>query len=752
MTQPIDTAYVDIVVRDKSLDKVRKDIDKTFDKIDKDVEKDLKSIDDQFADLFEKIDKRFNDLEDSVDGVFQEMIDISADATSSMEHNIDRSVKKSRKHLDDLGDKIHNTFDDIEDKVDGPLKRAFLAIGGIIGNVGTTIGQLGSAIGGAASSSPLLALILVLTPAIIALAAALSQLIGLVGLVPAGFTVLLASIIPVVVAFQNFGGAVSAVMSGDLEKMNEALAKLAPNARAVALEIGRLMPVFKTLQLTTQQAFFQPLVGAATQLINSVFPKLEIGFTRVAFAMGTLLRQVINFFSLPEQGTFIDNLFKASAHLIATFGPNLVKFLAGFLEAANAALPTLVRLGDAFNTAFGKFGDFIAKAAQDGSLQTFIDEAIKTVKELFALVQALGGLLGTLFAGTEDAGHGFIVSLTEMITRLDEFFKTAEGQDVIDAIVFSVKALAAALSFSIETLVFFTKTFKMMLQFLETVGRGFVEFVTMIGEWLAKIPGFIVTFISGIPTMVGNFFKGAIDAALTALGIGIGLILFSVQVLPGKIIDFLKSLPQRIYDIIVAIGPLVATAFQNAVDFGRDILINGFENIIEFIRSVPGRIKDLIPTFGSAGKNLIESFMNGFKSVGSFIGDVAGDIVGAVKGFLNKAIDRINEGIAKVDAVLPGDLGRIPRLAQGAFVPRRPGGVTAVVGEGSEDEWVLPQSKLDALMGSGTTITFGPGAINLNFSGALPTEAEARGIGETIGKSLAAMIARRDLQTQVRAI
>lgn len=751
MTQPIDTAYVDIVVRDKSLDKVRKDIDKTFDKIDKDVEKDLKSIDDQFADLFEKIDKRFNDLEDSVDGVFQEMIDISADATSDMEHNIDRSVKKSRKHLDDLGDKIHDTFDDIEDKVDGPLKRAFLAIGGIIGNVGTTIGQLGSTIGGAVSSSPLLALILVLTPAIIALAAALSQLIGLVGLIPAGFTVLLATILPVVVAFQNFGDAITAVMSGDLEKMNEALAKLAPNARAVALEIGKLMPVFKTLQLTTQQAFFQPLVGAATQLVKNIFPKLEIGFTRVAFAMGTLLRQVIDFFSLPEQGTFIDNLFKATAHLIAVFGPNLVKFMAGFLEVANAALPILVRLGDAFSNAFGRFGDFMAKAAQDGSLDKFIEDAIKTVKELLDLVKALGGLLGTLFAGTEDAGHGFIVSLTTMITRLDEFFKTAEGQDVIDGLVLAVKILAGALAFSLETLIFFTKTLKMMLSFFADVGKGFMGFIDLLDTGFGKIHDFIVTSIGAIPGLVVGFFNSMFDMVLNAIGIGIGLILFSFQVLPGKILGFLTSLPQRVYDILVQIGPLVATAIQMAVDFGRDILVNGFENIIEFIRSVPDRIKALIPTFGSAGKNLIESFMNGFKSVGSFIGDVAGDIVGAVKGFLNKAIDRINDGIAKVDAVLPGDLGRIPRLASGAFVPRRPGGVTAVVGEGAEDEWVLPQSKLDALVG-GTTITFGPGAINLNFSGQLPTETEAREVGTAVGQGIIDMITRRNMRVQVRAI
>lgn len=751
MTHPIDTAYVDIVPVDKSLQKLQRDIDKSMDKIEKDIQKDLDKIDDDFMQTMADIDKHFFKMNKDAQDRFRELEKIVDRSLTEVDKDFDHTFALAKTKFSALGDDSDRSFKRMRSKFLQPLTAGLKSVGGVVSELGKAMFQLVSGIGGAITSNPLMALIVALIPAIIALSAALSQLIGLVGLVPAGLTVMLAAIIPVVVAFQNFGDAISAIASGDVEKINEALAKLAPNARAVALEIGKMLPALKTLQLTTQQAFFQPLVGGVTQLSKTLLPALEIGFTRVAFAMGTLVRQVLDFFSLPEQSKFIDNLFKSTAHLISTFGPNLVKFIAGFLEVANAALPTLVKLGDAFGVAFGKFGDFMAESAQNGSLQTFIDEALKTVKELFDLLKSVGGLLGTLFAGTEDAGHGFIVSLTAMITRLDEFLKTAEGQDVIDALVFAVKALAAALAFSLETAIFFIKTFKMMMSFLGSVGKGFTGFIDLLDKGFSKIHDFVVTTIGALPGLVVGFFNFMFDAVLNAIGIGIGLILFAFQVLPGKILDFLTSLPQRIYDILITIGPLIATAIQMAVDFGRNILVNGFENIIEFISSVPDRIKALIPSFGNAGHNLIESFMNGFKSVGNFIGDVAGSIVNSVKGFLNKAIDRINSGIETIDNVLPGSLARIPRLAEGAFVKKRPGGMPAIIGEGREDEWVLPQSKLDA-MTQGTTITFGAGAINLNFSGALPTEAEARSIGETIGSSLAGMIARRNLKTQVRAI
>lgn len=752
MTHPIDTAYVDIVPVDKSLQKLQRDIDKSMDKIEKDIQKDLDKIDDDFMQTMADIDKHFFKMNKDAQDRFRELEKIVDRSLTEVDKDFDHTFALAKTKFSALGDDSDRSFKRMRSKFLQPLTAGLKSVGGVVSELGKAMFQLVSGIGGAITSNPLMALIVTLIPAIIALSAALSQLIGLVGLVPAGLTVMLAAIIPVVVAFQNFGDAISAIASGDVEKINEALAKLAPNARAVALEIGKMLPALKTLQLTTQQAFFQPLVGGVTQLSKTLLPALEIGFTRVAFAMGTLVRQVLDFFSLPEQSKFIDNLFKSTAHLISTFGPNLVKFIAGFLEVANAALPTLVKLGDAFGVAFGKFGDFMAESAQNGSLQTFIDEALKTVKELFDLLKSVGGLLGTLFAGTEDAGHDFIKSLTEMIIKLDDFLKTAEGQDVIDVLVFSVKALAASLATVIEVTIFFVKTFKMMLKFFADVGKGAVGFVDLLDTVFAKLHDIVVSTIGALPELVVGFFNFMIDSVLNALGLGIGLILFQIQELPRQIIGFLQSLPQRIYDIIITIGPLIALALQGAVDFGRNIIVNGFNEIVAFIMSVPDRLKALIPTFGNAGHNLIQSFMNGFRSVGSFIGDVAGDIVSSVKGFLNKAIDRINSGIATIDAILPGDLGRIPRLAQGAFVPHRPGGVPAIVGEGSEDEWVLPQSKLDALMGSGTTITFGPGAINLNFSGQLPTESEARDVGTVVGQGIIDMITRRNMRVQVRAI
>jgi phage-related protein len=651
-----------------------------------------------------------------------------------------------------VSDSSDRSFKRIRSRFIEPFADGLQKTGETLSELGRAMVQLVSGVGGAIGSNPLAALIVVLIPAVIALAAALSQLIGLVGLLPAGLSVLLAAIIPVVVAFQGFGEAVSALASGDIDKINEALKRLSPSAASVAREVASLIPMLKSFQRVVQEAFFSQVKGDFTNVVRTLFPLMEKGFVTVASAMGKLVSSFADLLTTTDSMRTFREIFATTGRIIEKLTPSFVIFADMLLNTVHVALPIVERLAGAFGKALDTFSAFVNKSIETGDFDEFIEDAITTVKELIDLGKALGGVLGTLFAGTEDSGHDFIKTLTDLVIKLDDFLKTAEGQDAIKVLVLSVEALGLALVGTLQTLIFFWRVFENTLLLLEKIGRGFVTFVTTIGDWLGKIPEFIAEFVGSIPEMVAGFFQAMIDQALQVLGIGIGLILFMVFELPKQIISIIESLPQQIYNALVSIGPIIVTIFSDAMTAAKDFVVNGFNEIMAFISSVPDRIKGLIPSFGSAGHNLIESFMNGFRSVGSFIGDIAGDIVGAVKGFLNKAIDKINSGIQIVDDVLPGSLGRIPRLAEGALVRKRPGGVLANIGEGSEDEVVAPLSKLEGLLGGGPTITFGPGSVSVNFSGVVPTMEEARQVGTAVGEGIVNLISRRNTRAAVRAI
>lgn len=735
MSQPIDVAYVDIVARDKSLEKLRKDIDKTFDKIDNDIDDHLKDVDAKFDDTFDKIDKHFRKTE--------------------------RDAHRTFGRLGGLLDGVGDTLRGIGERVGRTLGRAFSAMGDHLGQVVDGVGKLASLLSSFATSSPLLALILALIPAIIALAAALSSLIGLVAVLPASFGVLLSVIAPLVLAFQNFGEAVSAVASGDVDKINEALRKLSPSAADAVREIGRLLPQLKTFQKLMQEAFFVPFRGGITQLVTSFLPVLTTGFRQINLALGTFVKQLIDMLTTADNLQVFAELFASTARIISALTGPVIRLFDAINSAVLESLPFVERIAAAFGRAFDAFAAFINKSIETGEFDKFIEDAFTTVKELVDLLKAVGGLIGTLFAGTEEAGHGLLVTLTDLTIRLDEFLKSAEGQQALRDLSTLVELTGQALGAVVTSVILLNQSFQISLKMFELIGRGFTSLITTIGDFFAQVPAKIEEFkgfLAQVPQAILQAVNAAFTTLLQAIGVQIGLVLFAVQVLPTKIVEFIGSIPGRIREALASTGPTILEIFRQAFDDANAFIRAKFDEAVAFIQSVPERIVALGPIFLRAGKNLIVSFMNGFRSVGSFIGDIAGDIVGAVRGFLNRAIDKINSGIAAIDAILPGNLGRIPRLAQGAVVGRRQGGTLAVVGEGREDEAVAPLSKLTDMIkkavgetGAGTSISFGPGSININFSGAVPSEGEARTIGAAVADGIAGQLARRSVRTQVRA-
>lgn len=737
--QVVDTAYVDILPR----------------------------VDDFSRLLKRELDKIFRDFGRSATKVFDDIGDAAADAGGKIDVSITKGARRAENALDELADAAERAVENLADLADVTIEVGKVGIHQF-GDMTDSVGKLGSAFGqlGATAFNPaglvqfaaiVTAIGLAVGP-IVALSAALADVAGLLAGLPAVVGVLAATIAPLVIGFQNFGDAIGAIMKGDPEKIAEALGKLAPAAANVAREFKVLLPQFQSLQRLVQQSLFAPLQGTLTNVVNALLPSLRSGLSGVASAFGTLFAEFGKFASSSRFIQVLNETFATTGRIIGNLTGPLIRVFDALTSSVHESLPFVERIGAAFGRALDQFSAFLNKAIETGDFDKFLEDALKSIKELVALGTAVGSLIGTLFGQTDDAGRSFLTTLTDLVKRLDAFFQTAEGQETIANAVKTLKALGAALGFLVNAFVEVNDFLVDTLDFFDRLGNDVEratekvgEFFTGIGDFLTSIPGKVGTFLSELPGKVAGVFRSAFDAALRAVGIGIGLILFAVTELPNQVGTFLSTLPERAATALSELGTKLSEVFSSAFETAKTTVTNKISEVMDAIREAPGKILELGPRFLEAGKNLITSFINGFRQVGTFIGDVAGDIVAGVKGFLNKAIDRVNSGIAIVDDALPGSLSRIPRLAQGALVRHRPGGILANIGEGREDEVVAPLSKLDDIAG-GQNITFNAGAISVMFEGVVPTPQEARAVGAGIGEGILSRLARGNIRTQVRAI
>lgn len=530
--------------------------------------------------------------------------------------------------------------------------------GGGVKDVFSKIGDVGGEIGSVLK----IAGIALLVPIVIQLAGALVQLGAALFALPAAAGVAVAAFLPLIIAFQGFGEAVGAGLSGDTEKFNEALKGLAPSARGVVKELVALGPQFKSIKANVQQAFFAPLQGFFTLFGKTLLPLANKGLTAVASAMGGLVAETAKLFTTPENLATFNALFAGTRDIVKTLSPAVANLTQGFLNLIRPALPFLQQGATAFQGIAATFEKFTRRISTNGQLSGWLQKAADVASGLFDVIKELGAYIITAFGGeVGDAGRDFIHQLAGALKDLNDALKSKEGQETLHNLTTILKAFGAIVIFLIKLEPAMFKAFnlvfdgvRLVLKGLELLGGGFVKLIQIIGGFLADAGSAIANFFTKtIPSWfdaVIKFFEdlpgmlwGAILTVQKTIGEGIAaafkFILDSALEFVGVLIGFFLSLPQLLAEGLNATIKFIGDSFQAAWDLAVSIFNAGVKGTAEIIYGIPG--------FLSAAWDAVKTFFS----------DVWNDIVLSVQttvetGF-NKVIDFFNSIPDKIRALGP---------------------------------------------------------------------------------------------------
>lgn len=316
----------------------------------------------------------------------------------------------------------------------GQLSKSGGMLSGVFGALsGLTSGGLASLGTFLINAGLLIVAIPLLTAAVFALGAAFTALASTAALLPGLMSGLLVSVLPLVIAFQGFGDAISALTSGDLEKFNETLKGLSPSARIVARELQTLMPFFTTLRKYVQEAFFAELTGSLTAFFKAAGGPLAGGLSLVAASLGNLAAQFLELLSRRETVEFMARLFAAVSEGIDMAGPSLLGFMSAMIALADATLPVITELITALLPSIDAFSKFLTEKAASGELATFLREALSILGSIMGIIKELVLLAGTMF-GNPDVQAGakeFFKDIERILAAINEWFKSPDGQEFL---------------------------------------------------------------------------------------------------------------------------------------------------------------------------------------------------------------------------------------------------------------------------------------------------------------------------------
>lgn len=583
--------------------------------------------------------------------------------------------------IENVGRQIGKVFDEVGDSA----KSNFGSIGTTLGSFAGVLATVGSALGNVLTAAPLLTLFVALTPVIVAVGSSLASLLGLVVALPAAIAVLISVVAPLIISFQGLGEAVSALASGDLDKINAAMKNLAPSAQAFARELNALREPLKAIKLAVQESFFAPLRGVLTQVVKTLLPTLESGLGLVAGALGRFLAQFGKMLTLPGVVRTFNAVFKTTAQIIDAVGPSIVNVFTSLASVVQVGLPYLKRFGDAIAGVANRFAAFLTASVDSGGINKFIDGAITAFKSLGTLVVSVTKFLGALFGSTAEEGNNFVVGLARLIDRMTAFLKSAEGQKALHDLVDILRTLIVVANAVFDVISFLNRAFidtknavsgavDIVSNFFSAIGDGaksaygaVAGFFKAVGDFFANVgsvaasaydavvgffsdvvdelvalPGQVVAALEALPGLLVSLFQTTFDAVTYAVGFALGTLIRLFIDFPGQVIaavsalyDLLVGFFTATFDALVALGQaLVATVVYTFTQLPGQV----YNAVVSLVKLLFNVFTDAFNTAVRITTNIVNTVVNFFSQLPGRASNAASSLPGKILGILRSIV------------------------------------------------------------------------------------------------------------------
>jgi len=239
--------------------------------------------------------------------------------------------------------------------------------------------------------------------------------------------------------------------------------------------------------------------------------------------------------------------------------------------------------------------------------------------------------------------------------------------------------------------------------------------------------GVVVPVLAGFAATLAGW-VGAIGPVVAALG-SLGQILIGVFSGPVGWVALAVAAGVAIYAFrdqigaaFQAVGETLSLAAQNFRAIFIDPVVAGFQAVVQFVnvsfvqpisQAISGLVQSIANTFKAVTDAITAPFKAAFTAVRGIVNQILngiGSAIGSVVNAINGVIRGANSALARVNLPqipqLP--MPQIPQFAEGGVVS---GPTLAMVGEGGEPEYIVPQSKAGAFAANWMAGVRGPAAI-----------------------------------------
>lgn len=369
-----------------------------------------------------------------------------------------------------------------------------------------------------------------------------------------------------------------------------------------------------------------------------------------------------------------------------------------------------------------------------------------------------------------------------------EAFNLATGKNPMFLIVAAIAAVVGALVFLQVKFNIFGKAWEAIKSAWSAAASWFGGIFNAIGQVVSDFVGGVLGFFGDIWNGIVGVFN-SIVSFVQEWGLSILAVIFApISLVIGLFFMFkdqIFAVFQAVWNFIVAVFTPIVQFFGGVFSGAWNIIVSVWNTAIGWFggvwNGIVGVFAGVAGWFGGIFRgawNAITGIFGGlagffggvwntitgmFGRLGSFVGNAIGGAVrGAVNGALsmvekmaNGFIGMINGAIGIINKIPGVHIGNIqslhiPRMATGGIVTPQGGGSIIYAGDGGQNEWVVPESKMASLVTQINKRSDGVGSRDVNITVNVTTrdekfnEEDAVNIAKQINRALKAQGLRLD--------
>lgn len=388
-------------------------------------------------------------------------------------------------------------------------------------------------------------------------------------------------------------------------KLNDALAKLSPNARSFVSAVQALKPAWEAMRLSVQDKLFAGLGSRLRDVGGRVIPILRDGLGRTATVLNQMGQSALSAVDKLAKTGQLKQILDGAAKSLSPLRRVPGQLVTAFGQVSIAAQPALQKLSEKTAGVVDRIAGKLTAAFKSGTMEKTINNAV----DLFGQLMDVGGnvlkiINGVFQAGAKDGGGmiGFLKTITGEMAKIVNSKEVQAG----------LKAL-----------------FGVMGQFAKTAGPILGQVMKILGRVFEKLGPPVEKLISALGSALQPVIK-ALEPVFVQLASTIGDLVPVITPLLELVSDLLVAALKPMTPVIKEIGKLfiqLAPIFKELADgLGKALtpILSGLGAVLqELVKQGAAHFLDLLKAFKPIMPDLISAMIQLGKSFGKILTDLA---------------------------------------------------------------------------------------------------------------------------------